>query len=302
MTDKPKVYVIILNYNGSEDTVDCLKSLSEVSQKNYRLSVIVVDNHSNDNFLSLIKSPAPAVIIENKENLGFTGGNNVGIKRALEENADYIMLLNNDTYVDKNLIVNLLKSFQKDRTIGIVGPKIYFARGFEFHIEKYTDNQKGRVIWYAGGLIDWNNMLFFHRGVDEVDHGQYEEGETEFVSGCAMMIKAELIKKIGMFNDDYFLYMEDVDLCQRIKNFGYKLWFEPSAIVWHKNATSSGKPGSKTHIYYQARNRLIFGFKYAKLRTKLALIRESLKDLLGGSIKSKAVMDYYFRQWGKGAI
>ncbi len=302
MTDIPKVFVVVLNYNGGKDTVDCLKSLFQVNQTNYNLSVIVVDNHSIDNSLSLIKPSAPAVIIENKENLGFTGGNNAGIKEALEKGADYILLLNNDTYVDKDLVKNLLIPFQKDAKIGIVSPKIYFAKGHEYHFDRYQESQRGRVIWYAGGKIDWQNIILSHRGVNEVDEGQYKAGETEFISGCAMMIKPDVLKKIGLFDNDYFLYLEDADLCQRAKNAGYKLWYEPSGSVWHKNAASSGKPGSSLHIYYQTRNRLMFGYKYAGIRTKFALLRESLKDLSGGGIKAKAVMDYYFRRWGRGTI
>jgi GT2 family glycosyltransferase len=117
-----------------------------------------------------------------------------------------------------------------------------------------------------------------------------------------VLIKKEVFEKIGLLDKNYFAYWEDVDFCQRAKRTGFKVVYAPNAIIWHKNASSSGRPGSVTHMYYQTRNRLIFGFCYASLRTKMALFRESLRFLISGGVKRKAVWDFYLGKLGRGEI
>ncbi|MDP3998644.1 MAG: glycosyltransferase family 2 protein [bacterium] len=297
-----KISLIILNWNGKADALACLKSLRELRVMNYELRIIIVDNASEDSSVEEIHKKFPQVVIlENNENLGFAEGNNVGIREALKEGADCIILLNNDTLVDNDLVEELLKAAESDPIIGVVSPKIYFAPGFEFHKDRYKGEDRGKVIWYAGGEIDWQNVLGSHRGVDEVDSGQYNKvEETNFATGCCMLVKREVFKTTGLLDKKYFLYYEDTDFCQRARRAGYKILYTPKAIVWHKNAASSDKPGSPTHVYYQTRNRLLFGFLYASLRTKMALFRESLRFLLEGGIKRKAVLDFYRGKFGQG--
>jgi GT2 family glycosyltransferase len=241
-------------------------------------------------------------LIENKENLGFAEGNNVGIRFALKNAADFILILNNDTLVDKNLIEKLLEIAKKDPKAGILGPKIYFAPGFEFHKNRYKEEDLGRVIWYSGGIIDWHNVLGIHRGVDEVDQAQYDQiCETDFVSGCAMFIKRAVFERFGFFDKRYFAYFEDADFCLRTKRAGFKLMFVPQAILWHKVAKSSAI-GSSLQDYYITRNRLLFGTSYAPLRAKVALIRESVRILFGQNYwKKKGVIDFYLGRLGKGS-
>lgn len=264
------------------------------------MEVVVVDNASTDGSVEEIKTRFKDItMLQNNRNLGFAEGNNVGIKYALAHGADYIILLNNDTVVDKNLVNKLLKAMEKDRTIGIVGPKIYFAPGFEYHSDRYEDKERGKVIWYAGGKIDWQNIYASHRGVDEVDHGQYDKAEeTDFVSGCAMTVRREVFEKIGLLDSKYFLYYEDNDLCQRAKRAGFKIFYIPCAFLWHKNAASSEQAGSWVHQYYQTRNRFLFGFKYGKIRAKTALLRESLKFLIKDGIRRQATVDFYLGRFG----
>lgn len=298
------IAIVILNWNGKKDTLECLESIKQLSVLSCHLSVVVVDNGSTDGSQEAIKREFSEVVsIENKKNLGFAQGNNVGIKYALENGADYVMLLNNDTLVDKNLVSELVKVMEKDKTIGMVGPKIYFASGFEFHKERYSRQDLGKVIWYAGGVIDWQNVYASHRGVDEVDRRQYDGvAETDFTSGCAMMIRKEVFQKIGLFDPQYFLYWEDTDLCQRAREAGFKIFYVPQAFLWHKNAASSEKPGSELHQYYQTRNRLLFGMEYGNLRAKFALFRESMKFLMAGGIRQQAVLDFYLGKFAKGEI
>lgn len=302
------VFIIILNFNGEKDTIECLDSINQLLTTSYQLRTIVVDNGSKDKLAvssnpSTLLRASELVVIRNNENLGFAGGNNVGISYALKNGADYIMILNNDTVVDKNLVAELLKAMDKDKTIGIVVPKIYFAKGFEFHKDRYKKEDLGKVIWYAGGEMDWKNVLGHHRGVDEVDGGQYDSvEETDFASGCCMMVKKEVFEKIGMFDPKYFLYYEDSDLSQKAKAAGFKIVFAPKAILWHKNAGSAGGSGSTLQDYYITRNRLFFGLRYASLRSKLALLRESMGLLIKGRLwQRRGVLDFYLARFGRGS-
>jgi len=298
-----KVFLVILNWNGGEMTLDCLQSLEGIKSDGFSVEVIVVDNGSTDDSVERIRKTEPKVkIVENKKNLGFAEGNNVGIRYALENRADYICLLNNDTRVDPDFLVELFKVAQSDKKIGLIGGKIYFEKKYEFFKDKYKDSQRGKVIWYAGGLIDWNNVYASHRGVNEVDTGQYDQTvETEYISGCLMFGAREMFRKAGLFDKRYYLYFEDVDLSQRIRKEGFKLIFYPKAKIWHLNSGSSGS-GSSLHDYFITRNRLLFGMKYASLRSKIALIKESLELLKNGRKWQKiGVRDFYFRRYGKGS-
>lgn len=298
-----KVFVIVLNWNQPEVTIECLESIEKITPSGYELTTVIVDNGSTDDSLKkLSKFNRPGfVIIPNKKNLGFTGGNNVGIKYALTEGADYIIILNNDTLVHKNLITNLL-DVARDPQVGAVSPLIYFAKGFEFHKDRYKKNDLGKVIWYAGGKIDWNNVYGSTRAVDEVDKGQFKKvEETDFATGTCMLLSSAALRKIGGFDDKYFMYYDDTDLSMRLKKANYKILFDPNSIVWHKVSTSSGI-GSKLHDYYTTRNRMIFGMKYASLRTKVALLRESINLLLNGREWQKiGIADFYFGNFGKGS-
>ncbi len=295
-----KIFIVILNWNGKKDTLECLESLKNLEPGNFELEIIVVDNASTDGSKMEINQRFPEVVLqENKENLGFAEGNNTGTRKALTRGVDYILILNNDTLADKNLLKELLDVLEKDKTIGMASPKIYFAPGFEYHHDRYQDKERGKVLWYAGGGLDWQNMLATHRGVDEVDRGQYDKTEeTDFATGCAMMVRREVFEKIGLFDAKYFLYWEDIDLCQRARKAGFKIFYVPRAVLSHKNASSSDKPGSKLHQYYQTRNRLLFGQRFASTRTKLALTREAFKDIIKGGIKREANLDFFLGRFG----
>lgn len=302
-----KIAIIILNWNGKEFIFKCLDSLKKLKTSGIVLEIVFVDNASTDNSVEMIKElirpqTSNLKLILNQKNLGFAEGNNVGIRDALENGADFILILNPDTIVDKNLVVQLIKVAKSNSKIGIIGPKIYFAPGYEFHKTRYKPNEKGRVIWYAGGILEWQNVLASHRGVDEVDHGQYDQtGETDFVSGCAMLVRKEVFAKIGLFDPKYFLYWEDNDFCQRARKAGFKIFYTPGAKMFHLNAGSSAS-GGPLQEYYITRNRLLFGMRYAPFRSKLALIRESLKLLMIGRKWQKiGVRDFYLGRFAKGS-
>lgn len=294
--DKLKISIVILNYNGIENTLECIKSLNLINKKNIKVELIVVDNCSNDGSREKLNQLKNIKLITNSVNLGFSGGMNTGIKFALKFGATHIVLLNNDTYVDPNFVINLYEASKK---ADIISPKIYFATGFEFHKDRYKKNELGKILWYAGGKIDWQNVIGVHTGVDEVDAGQFNRRkEIDFATGCCLMVKKEVFEKIGMLDDKYFLYLEDMDFCIRAKKHGFRIIFEPASVIWHKNASSAGGSGSQLQEYYFTRNRLIFAFKYAKLRTKLAVLRQTFSQIRN-PIKRKALLDFLTFHYGK---
>lgn len=299
-----KVAVIILDYKNKTDTLACIASIGKLLLNDIALSIVLVNNDTANTYTKdMFPSSFPLKLINNSTNTGYAGGNNTGMEYALSEEVEYILILNNDTIVDPSLIAQLLEVLQNNKDVGIVSPKIYFAKGNEFHTDRYEKKELGNVIWYAGGIMDWKNVLGRHRGVDEVDLGQYEmTEETDFATGCCMMFRVETIKHVGMFDERYFLYYEDSDLNERMKKKGYKIVYAPKAVLWHKNAGSTGGSGSILQDYYITRNRLLFGVRYAPLRSKLALLRESIRLLLTGRVWQKiGIKDYYVGRLGKGS-
>lgn len=255
----PLIYIILVNYNGYKDTIECVNSLKKVNYKNYR--IVIVDNASSNNSLGILKQKInDCIIIESKENLGFAGGNNLGIKYALDHNADYIMFLNNDTLVNNDFLNNMIMSFTKDNKVGLVGCKImhYPAKN---------------IIWYGGGYIDWFKFIGTHCGMGQIDKGQCDtEKEIDFMTGCCMLIKKEVFEKVGFLSEDYFMYFEDVDFCVNIKNFGYKIWYNPKAIIYHKVGLSSGGEESPFSIKWGTRNRILFMNRYKNNVSSFGLI------------------------------
>lgn len=292
-----KVSIITVNYNSEQATKKLLESLKHLKVSNLVLDILVVDNGSEKVFVTNEK----VNVIRSNTNTGFAGGCNIGIKKALETGADYVLLINNDTTVDPSLIKNLLNVMESNYKIGVVTPKIYFSKGHEFHKDRYEQKDLGKVLWFAGGYIDWKNAQSVHIGMDEVDRGQHDKiQKIDFATGCCMMIKKEVIENIGMFDEKYFLYYEDADFSQRVLKAGFEIFYVPDAVVYHDNAGSSGS-GSSLHDYFLTRNQMLFGMKYAPLKTQIALIKQSLNLALAGrKYQKRGIQDYYLRKFGKG--
>ena len=305
-----KVSIIILNWNRKKDTVECLESIGKLQTSGFELEIVVVDNASSDGsqkaveqiFKKITKKDMSCKQILNEANLGFAAGNNVGMKYALDSGADYLLVLNNDTEVDKGLVGKLLEVANKHPKAGAMSPKIYFAKGFEFHKSRYKSKDLGKVFWYAGGDMDWDNVYGSNYGVDEVDKGQYEKTRTtDFTTGACVLLKGKALKDVGLFDEKYFMYLEDADLSQRLKKKGWEVIYTPKTKIWHKVAQSSGI-GSNLNDYFITRNRLLFGMRYAKCRTKFALVRESFKLLtIGRKWQKLGVRDFYLGRFGKGS-
>lgn len=253
----PKVSIIILNWNGKKDTIECLESLKNITYPNYE--ILLVDNGSTDGSVEYFKETYPKIkLIENEENLGFAEGNNIAIQYILNSiDSEYILLLNNDTTVRQNFLEELVNTVEKDKNIGICGPKMLF---WDF---------KGRkdVIWYAGGKADLSRGKFYHHNIGEVDSfNEKEPKEVDFISGCCMLIKRDVFEKIGLLDPIYFAYCEDIDFCLRAKKSNFKIIYVPTSIIWHKvSASTKGQFNSKK-AYLKYRNTLFLIRKHGKLR------------------------------------
>lgn len=240
------VYVILLNWNGWRDTLECLESLSAITHRNTH--IIVVDNASEDDSVCNLKtSKAQFELLQTSANLGFSGGNNLGISRALDCGADYILLLNNDTVVAKNIVNEFLAVALSNPRAGAIGAKIYY-------------HDLPNLIWYAGGSPSSDKFECpGHRGGNEIDVGLYDEVvPTNFINGCAFFIKASAIREIGMLDEDYFYMFEDVDWTERLYQSGYQCLYAPKAIVYHKTHRSTNGSLTAQWQYFYERNRLLW--------------------------------------------
>lgn len=244
MVGEPGLYVIVLNWNGGDVVSSCIESLEAVT--NPSLDIIVVDNASTDSSPDSIRREFPGVeLVVNDRNLLYAGGNNVGLRKAMDHGGRYFLLLNNDTEVDPDFAARMLSVFEREEEAGIVGPKILY----------YDDPER---IWYGGG--GFYPLLFVprHRNIRRLSGTFNEEGgETEFVTGCALMVRREVLDEIGLLDTSYGIYNEDVDFCLRAGAAGWKCFYEPSALVWHKVSSSSGGGMSP----FKLENRLVSNIK-----------------------------------------
>ncbi len=293
-----KVITVVLCFNAKKYIGACLDSLKKI-----KTDIILVDSGSSDGSVDFLETNYSELkLIETNINLGYAGGNNVGLRYALEHKYDFVWIVNPDIVVDTKALDEALKVMTKDPKTAVVGSKVYFAPGYEFHKNRYSKKELGKVIWYAGGVNDWKNVFAVHFGINEVDNSQFDKEKTiGFATGSSMLIKCEALKKVGILNEKYFLYFEENDLCQRLLKFGYQIMYAPRSKVWHKVGQATGI-GSSLSDYYIARNRMLFGMHWAPLKTKLSLIKESLKLLFIGRRWQKiGIRDFYLGKFGKGS-
>jgi len=247
---QPAVFVILVNWNRKDDTLECLHSLANVTYP--RMHIVLVDNASTDDSVANVKQEFPSVdLIRNRSNLRFAGGNNVGIAHALGKGADYVLLLNNDTVVDPDFLTRLVNTAEQAPTNGMVGGKIYY----------YGDRNR---IWYAGGRIEWWKGWISHIGLREEDRGQHDKSaQVDYITGCCLLVKRLVIETVGMLDERFFMYGEDVDWCLRAQRVGFHLLYEPGAKVWHKLSASSGGHFSWYKNWNKLRSTLRLAARYA---------------------------------------
>ena len=263
--------IIIINYNQYQMTREFLDSLARViDAKN--ANVYIVDASTIKERFNLKGYPFKHLALDKKENKGYAYGVNEGVRYFLKHGIKRFCVVNNDVVLDKNFLTELERTFKKEN---IFGGKIYYAAGYEYHKGRYKKDELGKVIWYAGGISDWANSMVFHRGVYEVDRGQYDKYEaTDSITGCLLCFDKKFWEAVGPWDESYFLYFEDADFCERAKRAGFKLIYNPRLVIWHKVSQSTEGSGSALHWKYQTKNRIRFGLKYAPWKTKLYLIKE----------------------------
>jgi len=222
---KSEVVSIVVNWNLKEETSRCLKSLQN-STHSHR--IILVDNGSNDGSVQYISTLFPSIeIIQLNQNIGFGPACNLGIKYALEdENCKFIFLINNDAYIHPTTIEILIDMSKEYPKVGVFGPIVY-------------DQNTPSRIWYAGAKSRLGILSAYeiHRG--ETDHSQFRNEYVDYVFGAAMFVRRSVFDSVGLFDDQFFLYLEDLDFCIRAKDFGYPIMFVPKAKVWHYGSAST---------------------------------------------------------------
>lgn len=296
----PSVFVIVLTWNHVKDTLECLRSLA--AQTYAPLQVILTDNGSTDDTVDTIRAQFPqAHFIENKQNLGYAQGNNVGLEYALAQGADYILLLNNDTTLAPDCIEKIVADLQANPDTA-AAPKCFFA-------------DSPTTIYFAGGeLTAWQTK---HRGYNQPDRAEFDtSGDTEWLTGCAIIAPRHVWKRVGMFEPRYFLLFEDTDWSLRARRLGFRLRYVAEAKLWHKASRSFGDMFTPTYAYYYARNALLFIERNFLWRQKRWMYRDALRKLSAppwlenGAVSPtrtivlrrairQGIRDYFLRRFGK---
>lgn len=264
----PEIAIVVLNWNNSPDTVECLQSLERLDRSACR--IVLVDNGSTNDSVQVIRRGFPGVIVlETHQNLGYAGGNNVGVRYALAQDADYICILNNDVTVTPNFLAPMLNDLEEHADLGIATPLI-------------ADMAEPAKVWALGSAVDWRSgvvrrlhageavELLLHRGSIEVD----------VASGAAMLVKREVFTRVGLMDEAFYLYYEEIDWCLRARQAGFRILAVPSSLVWHKVSATLGQ-ASPVVDYYMLRNHLRFISQHWSGSTRLALLgRTVLRNLL----------------------
>jgi GT2 family glycosyltransferase len=244
--------IVLVNWNSFELTKDTLESLQQTTYTNY--DCIIVDNGSVDGSRDLIEKTFPdCIVLKSATNKGFTGGNNIGMEFALQNGYEFIMMLNNDVAVEPNFLEPLIARLNQDPTIGAVQPLIYF----------HHDRNK---IWNAGSTFNTLLGIYSTPDYNKKDPGHRFKNKSkkiDWITGCAFMIRASVLKNVGLLKEAFFMYYEDVDFSFRIKTAGYKLDYEPNSVIYHLAGMSlktskrekEGFVSPKVH-YLNSRNRI----------------------------------------------
>jgi len=247
MSMAPLVYALTLSWNGQNDTLACFESLQKLDYPNKRL--LLVDNGSTDGTPEAVANQFPTVeLIRNETNLGFAAGMNVGLRHALSQKADYIIMVNNDTIIDPAALQKMIPLFGDD--VGMVAPKIYYAA-------------EPDRIWSVGGLKNPLTLEMAGDARGDIDREQWAEVlERDYFNGCALLLSSPFLEEVGLFDERFFMYYEDSDLSIRARQAGYRLLLSPHSHVWHKVATTSGGSDSPNERYWMARSSIIFFRKH----------------------------------------
>ena len=262
-------YTVLVNWNGWSETVECLQSCFRLSGVNN--VVLVVDNGSTDGSVGHLRRLFPGLrVIENNANLGFAGACNVGIRAAMQADAEFVWLLNNDTVADSAALAELINALRSCPTAAFAGSKIFYA-------------SRPNVIWFAGGELPTLGSEPLHYGLDESDGGRYDDATAcGFITGCSLLARTTAIAEIDVMPEDYFVYWEDVDWNERAAVAGMPRIYVPTSRVWHKvGASSQGKTGQRNPAMdrYVMRNFILFHRQHRPHSLPLAVLRGWLRTL-----------------------
>lgn len=249
--EAPLVYAVVVNWNGRDILSACLASVLASDYEN--LVTVVVDNGSTDGSQDLVRESFPGVrLVANPRNLRFAGGSNVGIRIGLEEEAQYVFLLNNDAEVGPNAVSALVGAAELRTEAAFLGPMIYFY-------------DRRDVVWSAGGAVGvWSGHIH-HHGIREKDTGQFARTcEVDYVTGCALLARSAAVRDIGLLDEGYYMYNEDTDWCARAHEAGYSVLFVPEAKVWHRVSMSSGGGLTPFKVHHRLKSTL----RYFRLHSK----------------------------------
>ena len=328
MSSNFKVRIVILQYNNSLDTVKCLESVAQLDYPPPAggFEVIVVDNASAANDLEVVKnwisnqysSTVHYSLITNHSNTGYAGGNNLGIKYALEHGADYVLILNPDTTVEKDLLTKLVHKAESDRKVGIIAPIIIETNHSNIlkNVGMILDQENSKIY---GGKIQWLKPELRHIEWHNFKDNTFERphksivADKLFLTGACLLIKKQVFEDIGLFDERYFLYFEDADFCLRVQQAGYKLAIVEDAVIQHQVSASTSKLGSSLLLRYHYRNAHLFNFKNGPWWVILSLpfwsiliiIRQLIKLILLPSKRIaslsiiRGVFDFYSWKFGK---
>lgn len=249
----PLVWIIVLNWNRPEDTERCVASLQESDYAAYR--ILVVDNGSTDDSVERICAIPGVDVLANGENLGFAAGNNRGIRRALDRDAEYTLILNNDVSVAPDMLSRLVHFAEDNRQIGAIGPLIYYADSPE-------------KVWFAG--MTFRDSLYVVRRGLRLREPLRPLEEVDFISGCAMLVRREVWERVGFFDERFFMYYEDLDFALRVKQAGYSIACATEAEMWHTLSASTGGQDSPLKQYYQVKSMVLFTRKHTRGLARLA--------------------------------
>jgi GT2 family glycosyltransferase len=249
------ITVVVLNWNSYEMTAECIRSLQATDGPDFE--ILVVDNGSTDGSVEMLPREFPLIVVlPQQRNLGFAAGCNVGMRHALVNNAEYVLLLNNDTFVAPDFVREMLATIESDPRIGAVCPKIYFA-------------DEPEIIWYAGADFSLWTGTAKHRGWKEVDRGQFDgQKEITQATGCAMLVRCSALRDVGLLDEQFWAYAEDLDWSVRFLKGGYRLAFAPKASLWHccgATAVKSMGAGSQAiRQFFSTRNMVLVARKHLR--------------------------------------